>query len=368
MPSSAEMAASLAAYRLTRYQFPRSRVIGDSQVRIDTHHIGALELTSTGGQVGLGFFGALLYPLAPLAELERLFATEVWPGLAGQCPFALTNRLSRPRGGNIRATIFGQAVDQALWDLQGKELGLPLYRLLGGADNRVRAYASGLDFHLTTEEARAFFAAAAARGFTAFKVKVGHPDLAWDLARLRAIADVVGPDAVLMVDANEAWSPKEAIVRAHAYRDAGFAIYWIEDPCLRDDFAGLARVAREVPFTRINSGEYLDLRGKRLLLEHRAVDVLNVHGNISDTLRAAWLAAEYGIPVSLGNTPLELGVHLACALPEANWIEYSFQGYEHLVEEPVAFEGGYAVAPERPGHGLVLAEAARREYARPDVA
>src|SRR5206468_718663 len=56
------MAATLAGYRITRYQFPRSRVIGDSQVRVDTHHIGALELTSTSGQVGLGFFGALLYP------------------------------------------------------------------------------------------------------------------------------------------------------------------------------------------------------------------------------------------------------------------------------------------------------------------
>ena len=61
-------------------------------------------------------------------------------------------------------------------------------------------------------------------------------------------------------------------------------------------------------------------------------------------------------------------MHLAAALPEANWIEYSFQGYEQLVEEPVAFEDGYAIAPERPGHGLALAETARREYARPEVA
>ena len=359
------MTATLASYRLTRYQFPRSRIIGDWQVRIDTHHIGTLELEDDEGRSGLGFFGALLFPLPPLAELERVFATEVWPGLQGQSPFALTNRLARPRGGNIRSHPFSQAVNQALWDLQGKALGLPLYRLLGGTTNRVRAYASGLDFHLPTGEACDFFARAAGRGFGAFKVKVGHPDLAWDLDRLTAIAQVVGPGATLMVDANEAWSPKEAIRRAHAYRDAGFDIYWIEDPCLRDDFAGLARVAQEVPFSHINSGEYLDLRGKRALLEHRAVDILNVHGNVSDTMQAAWLAAEYGIPVSLGNTPFEVGVHLACALPEARWLEYSFHDYEHLLEEPIAFEEGYAVAPDRPGHGLTLSGAARREYARP---
>ncbi len=360
-------ATTIESYQITRFQFPRSRIIGDSQVRIDTHYIGTLELHASSGHIGLGFFGTLLFPLPPLAELERVFATEVAPGVLGQSPFALTHRILRPRGGNIRAHLFAQAVDQALWDLQGKELGLPLYRLLGGTHNRVRAYASGLDFHLTTEQASAFFAHAAHHGFSAFKIKVGHPDLAWDLSRLHAISAVVGPDAILMVDANEAWSPKEAIRRAYAYRDAGFTIYWIEDPCLRDDFDGLARVAQAVPFAHINSGEYLDLRGKRQLLEQRAVDVLNVHGHVSDTLQAAWLAAEHGIPISLGNTPFELGVHVAAALPEVIWLEYSFPEYEHLVEEPVACVNGYALAPERPGHGLVLAPAARSQYARPTV-
>ena len=360
------MALTIEGFQITRYEFPRQRVIGDSQVRSDMHYIGALELR-TGEHVGLGFFAALFHPLPARAELERVFATEVWPGLVGQNPFVLANRLARPRGGNIRASPFGQAVDQAIWDLQGKQLGLPLYRLLGGTHNRVRAYASGLEFHLSTEVACTFFAAAKARGFSAFKLKIGHPDLAWDLARIRAIVEVVGADALLMVDANEAWSPKEAIRRAHAYRDAGFNIYWIEDPCLRDDFAGLARVAQAIPFAHINSGEYLDLHGKRMLLEHRAVDILNVHGHISDTLQAAWLAAEYGIPVSLGNTPFELGVHLATALPEVTWLEYSFLDYDQLVAEPIHFEDGYAIAPERPGHGLALSEAARRQYARPEV-
>jgi L-alanine-DL-glutamate epimerase-like enolase superfamily enzyme len=188
------------------------------------------------------------------------------------------------------------------------------------------------------------------------------------MARLQAVADVVGTDALLMVDANEAWSPKEAIRRAHAYRDAGFNIYWIEDPCLRDDFAGLARICEAVPFAHINSGEYLDLHGKVKLMEARAVDILNVHGHISDTLAAARIAAEYGIPVSLGNTPFELGVHLAAALPEAQWMEYSFQDYDCLIEAPVQFVDGYAIAPDRPGHGLSLSEAARREFARPNAA
>ncbi|HEX2910867.1 MAG TPA: mandelate racemase/muconate lactonizing enzyme family protein [Chloroflexia bacterium] len=352
----------IESFRITRYEYPRSRVIGDSQVYIDTHYTGTLELVSSSGITGLGFFGALLFPLPPLPELERLFRTEVAPGLLGQNPFALTNRLTRPRGGNIRSHIFSQAVNQAVWDLQARELDMPLYRLLGGTNNRVRAYASGLDFHMTMAEFRDFFRMAASQGFKAFKIKVGHPDIKWDLERLKALSEVVGAEATLMVDANEAWSPKEAIRRAYAYREAGFKIYWIEDPCLRDDFEGLALFAREVPFTHLNSGEYLDLRGKRKLMEHRAVDILNIHGNISDSLQAAWLATEYGIPVSLGNTPLELGVHIAAALPEETWLEYSFQDYNQLVEQPVVFENGYALAPDRPGHGLVLSEAARAEF------
>ena len=362
------MPATIAEFRITRYEWPRSRPIGDSQVRADWHHTGSVELTSTSGQVGLGFFGALFHPLPPLAELTRAFAEEVFPGLTGQNAFTLGHRVSRPRGGNIGkgGSLFGLAVDQALWDLQAKELGLPLYRLLGGTNNRVPAYASGLDYHLTTDDAAAFFAEAKRQGFEAFKVKVGNPDLQWDLDRLRAIDAAVGPGARLMVDANEAWSPKEAIRRSHAYRDAGFNIYWVEDPILRDDFVGLAEVRRAVPFAHINSGEYLDLRGKRLLMEARGVDVLNIHGGISAGMRAGWLAAEYGIPISLGNTPFELGVHLAAALPEVLYLEYSFQDYNRMVVEPVQFAGGYAFAPDRPGHGLTLSDYARHELAKPE--
>jgi L-alanine-DL-glutamate epimerase-like enolase superfamily enzyme len=363
-PASAH--GSIEGYRLTRFRLPPPRPLGDSQVRIESLWIGSLELSSSSGHVGLGLFCSLLSPLPPLAELERVFDGTIAGGLIGESPFALTNRIDRPRGGQIAGSIFAEAVDQALWDLQGQELGLPLYRLLGGTGSRVGAYASGLDFHLSTEESCAFFAAAAAKGFRAFKIKVGYPDLQWELGRLNAISRAVGPAAVLMVDANEAWSPKEAILRAHEYRESGLDVYWFEDPCLRDDFQGLARVAKKTPFVRLNAGEYLDLDGRRRLLEHRAVDVLNVHGDISTSVQSARLAAHYGVPVSVGNSLGEVCVHVAAALPEFTWIEYSFLGYDRLLENPILPQDGDLVAPERPGHGLALADHARDEFATDD--
>src|SRR5689334_17950695 len=106
------MPSRIEAFRITRFQFPRERIIGDSQVRSDMHHIGTLELTSSSGEVGLGFFGALFFPLPPLTELNRQFEAEVAPGLIGQNAASLTHRVSRPRGGNQRSTMFGQAINQ----------------------------------------------------------------------------------------------------------------------------------------------------------------------------------------------------------------------------------------------------------------
>ncbi len=148
---------------------------------------------------------------------------------------------------------------------------------------------------------------------------------------------------------------------------AGHDFLWVEDPILRNDFEGLRLLRESCNWTLINSGEYLDASGKRQLMQAGATDILNVHGQVSDVMRIGWLAAEMGIPVSLGNTFLEVGIHMAAALPEVRWLEYSFQNFDHLVEEPVLIRDGWAHAPERPGHGLVLSEVARRDWARPKL-
>ncbi len=101
----------------------------------------------------------------------------------------------------------------ALWDLAAKQVGLPLHRLLGSRRDRVRAYASGLDFHLDDDEFTEFFGHADSIGYSAFKIKVGHPDFERDLHRLDLLTKTVRPGALVMIDANEAWGAKEALVK-----------------------------------------------------------------------------------------------------------------------------------------------------------
>lgn len=359
----------IAGYRITRFQFARDRAIGDSQVFADDVNCAALELIDDQGRVGLGFMQTLFSGLPSQSEIERIFAAEAWPDLVEQLPLSLVHRVNRPRGGNVRAHSlpFYEALQVALWDMAAKQVNLPLHKLLGSRRDRVKAYASGLDFHLSDDAFAEFFAHADAIGYSAFKIKVGHADFERDLNRLKILSQVVRPGAQTMIDANEAWGAKEAQVKLETIRRAGYDLLWVEDPIFRHDFAGLRELRAATPWTMINSGEYLDAAGKRQLMLAGGTDILNVHAQVTDVMRIGWLAAELAIPVSLGNTFLETGIHAACALPEVEWLEYSFQNFDHLVDEPIRIENGYAYAPNRPGHGLVLSETTRRDWARPDV-
>lgn len=364
-------------FRITRFQFARDRVIGDSQVRADEVNVAAIELIDKQGNVGLGFLQSLFFALPAEDELIRVFRAEAWPGLEGQNAAALAHRVTRSRGGNTRrmSVSFEEALQQAIWDLFAKGVNQPLWALLGGRRRSVQAYASGLDFHLSDEQFQALFRAAAADGFKAFKIKVGHPDVERDIHRLNLLKQAVGhvlasetdnPPRV-MIDANEAWTAKQTIRNLELFRRAGHEIFWAEDPVLRTDIDGLRLLRNTAGPTLINSGEYLDTSDKRLLMQAHATDLLNVHGHVTDVMRIGWLAADMGVPVTLGNSFLEVGVNMALALPEVEWVEYSYQNFEHLVERPFEIRDGLIYGSEAPGHGLVLSEAARKEWRRPQI-
>jgi L-alanine-DL-glutamate epimerase-like enolase superfamily enzyme len=361
-------AAELAGFRITRCQFPRDRVIGDSQVRASEVHVAAVELIDGGGRVGLGFAQSLFTPLPALAEIERHFVEEAWPSLEGRSPASIALAVRRVRGGNVRRMTlpFEEALQQAIWDIFAQQMDQPLWRLLGAERESVPVYASGLDFHLSDHDFVELFGKAAQQGFRGFKIKVGHPELERDVHRLDLLHKATGGRGPVMVDANEAWTAQQTVDALRAFERAGHRIFWVEDPVPRNDIDGL-RTLRRLGLTRVNSGEYLDLSGKRLLLEARACDMLNVHGQVGDVMRAGWLANECNVEVTLGNSFLEVGVNMALALPNVAWLEYSFQNFDHLVEEPFVIADGLIRGKTAPGHGLKLRREVREKHGQPTL-
>lgn len=350
----------ISDFRITRCQFPRHRPVGDSQVRSDEVNVAAVELLDADGRVGLGFAQTLFTVLPDQAEIERIFREQAWPALQDREPAVLALAVRRPRGGNVRrmSLPFEEAIQQAVWDLFAKQQGLPLWRMLGGERHSVPVYASGLDYHLSDHAFVELFGNAAEQGYRGFKVKVGHPDLERDVHRLGLLKQAVGSDCPVMVDANEAWTGQQTLAALATFERAGHRIFWVEDPVPRDDFNGL-RLIRRSGVTRVNAGEYLDLSGKRRLLEQDACDMLNVHAQIGDVMRAGWLASEHNVEVTLGNSFLEIGVNMALALPGVRWLEYSFQNFDHLVERTFTIRDGMIFGSDAPGHGLTLSQAAR---------
>jgi len=126
---------------------------------------------------------------------------------------------------------------------------------------------------------------------------------------------------------------------------------------------------RQTGLARVNSGEYLNLAGKRALLEAYGCDMLCVHGGNSgstDLLQAARMAHEFNVEIVMGNSLMEYGVNFALATPNIHWLEHSRWNYEHLIENSYPIRDGLIYAHDVPGHGLKLSEGARTVYRRPE--
>ena len=193
------------------------------------------------------------------------------------------------------------ALDGALWDALGKMSNLPIYRILGGAQDRVPVYHSGglwlssSDKELVAEAER--FAGA---GFRAMKMRLGSPEPAIDVARVRAVRTAIGPKIKLMADANQGLTESQAIRLGRALEE--FDLTWFEEPLPAWDLDGLARVAAALD-TPIASGETEYTRyGFRRMLELRSADVLMPDlqrvGGVSEFIRVGHMAESYDIPVS----------------------------------------------------------------------
>lgn len=247
------------------------------------------------------------------------------------------------------------AIDGALWDLLGKAAGLPLYRLLGGAQNRVPAYHSGgLWLSRSIDELVVEAQGFVDQGFRAMKMRLGLPDPAEDIARVKAVRDAIGPGVKLMADANQGLTEAQAIRLGR--RLEPFDLTWFEEPLPAWDLDGLARVAAALD-TPIASGETEYTRyGFRRMLELRSADILMPDlqrvGGVSEFMRVGHMAESHDVAVSSHLFP-ETSVQVLGALSNAIFLEY-MPWFSPLYNETLEVRDGSAAVPERPGWGFTF--------------
>ncbi len=257
------------------------------------------------------------------------------------------------RGGPT--TLALSALDTALWDLKARRARMPLWRLLGGHDPRVPCYAGGIDLDLKLDDLLRQTDANLRHGFRAIKMKVGRPRLADDVARVAAMRTHLGDGFPLMVDANMKWTADAAIRAARAF--APYDLVWLEEPVPPDDFAGHVRVAREGGLP-IAAGENLrSLWDFAHLIAAGGVsfpepDVTNC-GGVTAFMKIAHLAEAFHLPVT-SHGAHDVTVQLLAAVPNRSYLEAHGFGLDAYIAEPLVIEDGFAVAPERPGHGIAF--------------
>ena len=367
MPDQAAFPSlTVRAVRARPVEVPLNFVLGTSQGALRHVPLLLVDLETEEGVTGRSWLfcyvpavGAAIASL--IGEIERMTKGE------RLAPDALWDKLNRRFTligvqGVVRMAMAG--FDTAAWDANAVAAGQPLARFIGAAPRPVPAYNScglGLmdDLGALAAEAETLLAAGK---FTAVKLRLGYPTLEQDIAAVRAVRQRIGDKPHLMVDYNQALSLPEALERGRALDEED--IYWLEEPIRHDDYAGAARLTRELK-TPVQIGENFSLpAGMAAALEQNCCDYvmpdLERIGGISGWREAAKLAAAHRLPMSSHLFP-EVSAHLLCDTPTCHFLEY-VDWANVLLQEPLVIVDGHAVISERPGNGMVWDEEAVERY------
>lgn len=312
-----------------------------------------------GNRAGLGY----TYADSATSALIREMLSDVVKGQDAMAPRAnwnamvsRTRNLGRP--GIVSMAI--SAVDIALWDLKARLLNLPLITLLGAVRNSVPIYGSGGFTSYSHQQLQSQLGGWVAQGISRVKMKVGR-DASADIDRVKAARAAIGSETELFVDANGAYSRKQALDQAETFADMN--VTWFEEPVSSDDLAGLHLLRDRAPAGMdIAAGEYGYESGYfRRMLAGGAVDVLQADatrcGGITGFLQASALCEAHHLPLSAHTAP-SVHTHLGCAATPLRHLEYF---HDHVRIENMFFDGGRspvngALSPDlsQPGMGIEL--------------
>ena len=352
----------IEGYDIYRITLPLGRVIGDNNCHYEEMDVLCIVLKTNHGHSGWGYAESVwngtfardawyIKQLPSRSQLEIKFEETWWPKLKNQDPNNLELLRKNFHSGYPEIDA---AVRLAIWDLMAQDKNVPLYKLLNPASIKKEAlsYGSILDFPLNDEEVVALTQSFINLGFSIIKVKIGGPDVARDITRLKLIKSVVGSHVKLTADANEAWTWQTALESINAYKKNGIELEYIEDPLPHDDIKGFKELTTRSPIPIIGH-DYIN-NFEQL---HQLVDEGGVHGirtgkDIDYALKCIEIASEYNLPVYLGNSVFEINAHLALAFDQVNRTEYSFLSTSDMIQKPIIFKNGNLQAPTEIGHGL----------------
>ncbi len=350
------------------YKIPTDSPESDGTIEWDSTTMVTVHVAA-GGRRGFGFSyapaaaGRLINELLieHLKNRNALNIEECW-----QAMVAAVRNAGQP--GVAFCAI--SAVDTALWDLKGKILQIPLVGLIGAVREEVELYGSGGFTSYSKSQLQAQLAGWAEQGFHHVKMKVGRQPQA-DCQRVRDARAAIGDQLELFVDANGAYSRKQAVGLARRFAEES-GVVWFEEPRPSDDLEGLRLLRDHGPsFMDIAAGEYGYTPGYfRRMLEAGAVDCLQADatrcGGYSGFLKVAALCDAFDIPLSAHCAP-QLHAQVACCAAPLRHIEY-FHDHARIAE--MLFDGslesnGGHLRPDahRPGHGLSLKIVDAQRYA-----
>lgn len=342
----------IAQIRARAVMAPLAVPITTAQASIPAAPLVLVEVETDQGVTGTSYiFGYTPLMLKPLVQ----FLTDLSEGLAGTS--ALPADVARHtetqfrllgRQGMVGMALAG--LDLALWDAQGKAAGLPVCALFGATPCPLPCYDSQGLFVPGRDEG--LIEASLARGFQAIKVKLGFPSVAEDVAALRVVRDMIGPERRLMLDYNQSFAAPEAIARTRTIEDAGLDLTWVEEPVPAEDLAGY-RSVRAAVSTPIQSGEnwWHPADAARMMpqTDYAMPDLIKI-GGFTGWFRAAAMAEAAGVPVS-SHLFVEGSAHALTATANAHLLEW-LDVAGGLMTEPYALEDG-CVTARGPGLGIV---------------